>query len=160
MVDRRARLQPSLWLVREYTVRPRIERVRDASNARWRLVERGRENMPFDICSCTGGSCARQWPSSYLHRSTSGNGFATSGGKTSLSTGCVGTGSRFPNAASWYGMRHATSRGREGQGVMTMVGIDGSSFAMTCGWSGFYDCAVQGCEPRSCGGGIRRKDTP
>lgn len=117
--------------------RLRWERVHASRYARRRL-ETGRENMPRIICSSGGGSTAHQWPSLNLQRSTWGAGFGRSGGKTSFTTGCIGTASLLPNKTSWYGTRHERSRGNVGQGVMTMVGIEGSSFLMTNASSSFY----------------------
>lgn len=90
----------------------------------------GRENMPRVFCSSGVGSTAHQWPSLKRHRSMYGTGWGNSGGNASFMTGCVGTASLFPKDTSWYGTKHDRSWGCEGQGVMMMVGIDGSELGM------------------------------
>lgn len=71
--------------------------------------------------------------------STNGTGFAINGGNTSLTAGCIGTESRLPNDASWYGTQHERSRSCVGHGVITMVGISGLKLRIV------KDCLVS-CE--------------
>ena len=96
---------------------------------------RGLENMPFCICSSKLGSNALQCPSIKRQCSTKGAGFATKGGNTLFTAGCIGTESRLPNDASWYGTQHERSRSCVGHGVITIVGISGLELRIVKGSS-------------------------